>query len=224
MRYNTREIFDNTVKIHITGSGHGNENGLYRFSWVIYNYSPKWRWIVQGYSPRREASRWISLHYSPTLRWIIVLAYTFLLFFGTAASFNKKVFRHQLSNENATPFCFGPKVNSAVLFQDTQPIKLQKNHYSDLEYMLMKIDVNHSPHFPVLEPTSDPFVADLSRKLCEINVFVRGKYGPLCCLVDVLGAQAMLEIHPRIPENLMAVMTDQTVVPHVSLISRIIDF
>ena len=67
------------------------------------------------------------------------------------------------------------------------------------------------------EPTSDPFVADLSRKLCKINMFVRGKYGPLCCLVNVIGARAMLEIHPRIPEDIMLVMTDQTVVPHVSV-------
>ncbi len=70
-------------------------------------------------------------------------------------------------------------------------------------------------HVTVLEPTTDPFVTDLSRKLCEINMFVRGKYGPLCCLVDVLGARAMLKIHPSIPEDIMFVMTDQTVVPHV---------
>ena len=69
----------------------------------------------------------------------------------------------------------------------------------------------------VSEPTSDTFVADLSRKLCKINMFVRGKYGPLCCLVNVIGARAMLEIHPRIPEDIMLVMTDQTVVPHVSV-------
>ena len=64
------------------------------------------------------------------------------------------------------------------------------------------------------EPTSDPFVADLARKLCEIDMFVRGKYGPLCCLVNILGAGAMLKIHPRIPGDIMLVMTDQTVVPH----------
>jgi hypothetical protein len=78
-------------------------------------------------------------------------------------------------------------------------------------------------HFSLLEPTSDPFVADLSKKLCEINMFVRGKYGPLCCLVDVLGAQAMLEIHPSIPEDIMFVMTDQTVVPHVRACGYMID-
>lgn len=48
-------------------------------------------------------------------------------------------------------------------------------------------------------------------------MFVRGKYGPMCCLVDVLGARAMLEIRPSIPEDIMIVMTDQTVVPHVRL-------
>lgn len=61
-------------------------------------------------------------------------------------------------------------------------------------------------------------MADLTRKLCEINMFVRGKYGPMCCLVDVLGARAMLEIWPSIPENIMIVMADQTVVPHVRLV------
>ena len=69
---------------------------------------------------------------------IDVLAYTFL-FFGTAASFsqkNQKAFRLQLSNQNATPFYFCPKVNSAMLFRDMQPIKLQKRRYSDFEYML----------------------------------------------------------------------------------------
>ena len=73
----------------------------------------------------------------------------------------------------------------------------------------------NSRQFSPLEPTLDPFVEDLSRKLCEINMFVRGKYGPMCCLVDVLGASAMLEIRPSIPEDIMIVMTDQTVVPHV---------
>ena len=58
-------------------------------------------------------------------------------------------------------------------------------------------------------------MVDLSKKLCEINVFVRGKYGPLCCLVDVLSAHTMLDIHPSIPKDIMFVMTDQTVVPHV---------
>lgn len=66
-----------------------------------------------------------------------------------------------------------------------------------------------------LEPACDPFIADLLKKLCEVNMFVRGKYGPLCCLLDVVGAQAMLEIHPSIPEDVMTVMSDQTVVPHV---------
>lgn len=67
----------------------------------------------------------------------------------------------------------------------------------------------------IVDPRCDQFLVDLSKKLCEINVFVRGKYGPLCCLVDVLGAQAMLEIHPRIAEDLMFVMSDQNIVPHV---------
>ena len=58
-----------------------------------------------------------------------------------------KVFRLQLSNQNATPFCFCPEVNSAMLFRDMQPIKLQKKHYSDLEYML--IPVIYST-FPIL--------------------------------------------------------------------------
>ena len=58
-------------------------------------------------------------------------------------------------------------------------------------------------------------MVDLSKKLCEINVFVCGKYGPLCWLVDVLGAHTMLNIHPSIPKYMMFVMTDQTVLPHV---------
>ena len=48
------------------------------------------------------------------------------LFFGTAAAFNQKVFHLQLSNQNATSFCFCPEVNSAMLFREAQPIKLQK--------------------------------------------------------------------------------------------------
>ena len=47
-----------------------------------------------------------------------------------------------------TPFCFCPEVNSAMLFRDTQPIKLQKKHYSELEYMLMYVIQNASEtHF-----------------------------------------------------------------------------
>ncbi|CAB4013752.1 Hypothetical predicted protein, partial [Paramuricea clavata] len=90
------------------------------------------------------------------------------------------------------------------------PIEAMRYHTREIFDNAVKIHITVTGN----EPTSDPFVVDLSRKLCEINMFVRGKYGPLCCLVDVLGAQAMLEVHPSIPEDIMFVMTDQTVVPH----------
>ena len=105
---------------------------------VSYNYSPKCRWIVQGYTPGREASsgEYMALHYSPTLRWIIVLLYTFCCFSAPLLRLIKVFWSSVIANQNATPFCFSAEANSAMLFRDTQPIKLQKKHYSDFEYML----------------------------------------------------------------------------------------
>ena len=102
---------------------------------MIYNYSPKWTWIY--------------LHYSPTLQVNYCFSIYFLLLFGTAAALPRliEVFCPQLLNQNATPFCFGSEVNSAMLFRDTQPIKLQKKHYSDFEFKLRKVIYRYHKQF-----------------------------------------------------------------------------
>ncbi|XP_028408527.1 thyroid adenoma-associated protein homolog [Dendronephthya gigantea] len=90
------------------------------------------------------------------------------------------------------------------------PLEAMRYHTREIFDNAINIHINGAGN----EPACDPFIADLSKKLCEVNMFVRGKYGPLCCLLDVVGAQAMLEIHPSIPKDVMTVMSDQTVVPH----------
>lgn len=127
--------------------------------------------------------------------------------------------------ENCSQFAFEPTIFAlkfaAIMMLDYTRLYNERFNepqlYIAVVFLFLYLLLTSTQLFSVLDPTCDTFVRDLSRKLCEINMFVRGKYGPLCCLVNVLGAQAMLKIHPSIPEDLMSLMTDQTVVPHVRI-------
>ena len=69
--------------------------------------------------------------------------------------------------------------------------------------------------FSPQDPDSDPFIEELAKKLCGMDCFVRGKYGALCCLVNILGARAILELHATVPQDLMMIMCEQSIVAHV---------
>ncbi|XP_062375693.1 thyroid adenoma-associated protein [Sardina pilchardus] len=64
--------------------------------------------------------------------------------------------------------------------------------------------------------TSDPYVARLTRGLLALEWHMRGKYGSLACLVELLGAGYLLTLEPRLPARLLGLMGDQTLAPYAS--------
>lgn len=64
--------------------------------------------------------------------------------------------------------------------------------------------------------TSDPYIACLTRGLLALEWHMRGKYGSLSCLVELLGAGYLLALEPRLPATLLGLMGDQTLAPYAS--------
>ena len=75
---------------------------------------------MQGYSPRREN----------------VLACILLELIKQKRPKITKLFNF-LEKNACKVICFGPKINSAILFRAEQPIKLHKKHSSPHKYMLI---------------------------------------------------------------------------------------
>ncbi|KAG5266714.1 hypothetical protein AALO_G00235290 [Alosa alosa] len=64
--------------------------------------------------------------------------------------------------------------------------------------------------------TSDPYITRLTRGLLALEWHMRGKYGSLACLVELLGAGYLLSLEPRLPARLLGLMGDQTLAPYAS--------
>ncbi|KAM4729595.1 thyroid adenoma-associated protein isoform 2-T4 [Anableps anableps] len=66
------------------------------------------------------------------------------------------------------------------------------------------------------DPAEDPYVAELTHSLMELEWHMRGKYGSLGCLVELYGAEHLLRIQPLLPSRLLDLMGDQTLAPYAS--------
>ncbi|KAM9318529.1 thyroid adenoma-associated protein [Pholidichthys leucotaenia] len=66
------------------------------------------------------------------------------------------------------------------------------------------------------KPTEDSYIMGLTQKLLGLEWHVRGKYGSLGCLVELFGAEYLLDIQPRLPFRLLGLMGDQTLAPYAS--------
>ncbi|XP_063047806.1 thyroid adenoma-associated protein [Engraulis encrasicolus] len=64
--------------------------------------------------------------------------------------------------------------------------------------------------------TADPYIAHLTRGLLALEWHMRGKYGSLSCLVELLGAGYLLALEPGLPASLLGLMGDQTLAPYAS--------
>lgn len=64
--------------------------------------------------------------------------------------------------------------------------------------------------------TADPYIARLTRGLLALEWHMRGKYGSLSCLVELLGAGYLLALEPGLPASLLGLMGDQTLAPYAS--------
>ncbi|RXN24870.1 thyroid adenoma-associated [Labeo rohita] len=66
------------------------------------------------------------------------------------------------------------------------------------------------------DPTSDPYITQLTRDLLALEWHMKGKYGTLGCLVEHLGAEYLLKLDGGLPSRLLSLMGDQTMAPYAS--------
>ncbi|XP_072533812.1 thyroid adenoma-associated protein [Salminus brasiliensis] len=66
------------------------------------------------------------------------------------------------------------------------------------------------------DPTSDPYVTQLTQSLLALEWHVKGKYGALACLAELLGAEYLLKLSATLPSRLLGLMGDQTLAPYAS--------
>lgn len=66
------------------------------------------------------------------------------------------------------------------------------------------------------DPTKDSYITELTQSLLGLEWHMRGKYGSLGCLVDLCGAEYLLNIQPQLPSCLLGLMGDQTLAPYAS--------
>ncbi|XP_072247562.1 thyroid adenoma-associated protein [Leuresthes tenuis] len=68
----------------------------------------------------------------------------------------------------------------------------------------------------VSTPLEDSYIAELTHSLLGLEWHMRGKYGSLGCLVELYGAEHLLQIQPQLPARLLGLMGDQTLAPYAS--------
>lgn len=66
------------------------------------------------------------------------------------------------------------------------------------------------------EPTKDPYITELTQSLLGLEWHMRGKYGSLGCLVELYGAEYLLDTQPQLPSCLLGLMGDQSLAPYAS--------
>uniref|UniRef100_X2AWR9 tRNA (32-2'-O)-methyltransferase regulator THADA n=1 Tax=Capitella teleta TaxID=283909 RepID=X2AWR9_CAPTE len=65
-------------------------------------------------------------------------------------------------------------------------------------------------------PKLSPFLLDTTRSILALDWNSKGKYGPLCCLVEHIGATQVLNICPDITHHLFRVIQEQQLACYVS--------
>ncbi|XP_059929781.1 thyroid adenoma-associated protein [Gadus macrocephalus] len=72
-------------------------------------------------------------------------------------------------------------------------------------------------HASALDPAQpDPYITTLTHGLLGLEWHMRGKYGSLGCLVELLGARHLLAMQPQLPSQLLGLMGDQNMAPYAS--------
>ncbi|KAM9847598.1 thyroid adenoma-associated protein [Aulostomus maculatus] len=66
------------------------------------------------------------------------------------------------------------------------------------------------------DSTEDCYITELTQSLLQLEWHMKGKYGALGCLVELYGAEHLLEIQPALPLCLLGLMGDQTLAPYAS--------
>ncbi|XP_053357978.1 thyroid adenoma-associated protein [Clarias gariepinus] len=69
---------------------------------------------------------------------------------------------------------------------------------------------------PASDPTSDPYIKQLTHSLLALDWHTKGKYGSLASLAEHLGAEYLLKLDASLPSRLLALMGDQTLATYSS--------
>lgn len=69
---------------------------------------------------------------------------------------------------------------------------------------------------PATDPTSDPYIIQLTHSLLALDWHTKGKYGSLACLAEHLGAEYLLKLDASLPSRLLSLMGDQTLATYSS--------
>lgn len=69
---------------------------------------------------------------------------------------------------------------------------------------------------PASDPTTDPYIIQLTHSLLALDWHTKGKYGSLACLVEHLGAEYLLKLDASLPSRLLVLMGDQTLATYSS--------
>ncbi|MCI4376608.1 hypothetical protein PGIGA_G00190450 [Pangasianodon gigas] len=69
---------------------------------------------------------------------------------------------------------------------------------------------------PAADPTSDPYIIQLTHSLLALDWHTKGKYVSLACLAEHLGAEYLLKLDASLPSRLLALMGDQTLATYSS--------
>ena len=71
-------------------------------------------------------------------------------------------------------------------------------------------------HMFFVEPQDSTFLREMCESLLSMGPQQKGRYGPLCCMVDHVGARALLALRPDLPVQLLQSMGEQALVSYVS--------
>lgn len=61
----------------------------------------------------------------------------------------------------------------------------------------------------------DPFLLSLATPLLSLSWSVKGKYGPLICLVEYVGANHLLKLHPDLPDSILGALQEHALACYV---------
>lgn len=65
------------------------------------------------------------------------------------------------------------------------------------------------------DPGQSGFLMSTTQSILDLDWHSKGKYGPLCCLVELLGASPLMQLCSGIAERLLAAISEQTLACYV---------
>ena len=67
------------------------------------------------------------------------------------------------------------------------------------------------------DPEESEFLNTEMNELMALDWHIKGKYGPLCSIVDILGSSILLKHTPNLPQLLLDSLTEQSLASYVRI-------